>query len=67
MHDVGNLIEGLFIAALGAFMVFAPERADRISRKIPFIRIGGALRAPFGWAALVIGVLWIVVWIADHL
>ena len=29
MHDVGSLIEGLFIAALGAFMVFAPDRAER--------------------------------------
>jgi|HubBroStandDraft_3_1064219.scaffolds.fasta_scaffold2460655_1 hypothetical protein len=66
MHDVGSLIEGLFIAALGAFMVFAPDRAERVNRQIPFIRTGGALRAPVGWVALIIGVAWVIIWLINQ-
>jgi len=66
MQDLGNLIEGLFVSALGAFMVFAPRHAERINRKLPFVRTAGTLRAPFGWTAFLAGVLWVVVWIAQH-
>ncbi len=66
MHDVSSLLEGLFVAALGAFIVFAPARAENLNQRIPFVRTGGTLRAPFGWVALIAWMLWIAVWLIDQ-
>ncbi len=67
MHDLGSLLEALFVAAFGAFIVFAPKRAERLNQQIPFIRTGGALRAPFGWLALTIGILWTTIWLTRQI
>jgi hypothetical protein len=65
--DFGNLIEGALLAAVGAFMVFAPASADRLNAESPFIRTGGALRRPFGWGALVFGILIVAIWCGTNL
>lgn len=66
MDDFGTLIEGLFVLALGSFMVFAPKHADRLNKLVPYIRTGGTLKVPFGIMLIVIGVTIIVVWCSNY-
>ena len=68
MRNVGELIEVLLIAAVGAFMVFAPRTAEQLHRSIPFVRTGGgALRVAFGWGALILGSAGVLVWLVRAL
>ena len=67
MHNVDDLIEALLVAAIGAFMVFAPDKAEQLSRSIPFIRTGGGtLRIVFGWGALILGSVGVVIWLVRN-
>jgi len=38
MQNIGILVEALAFAALGAFLVLAPEQVGRLSRVMPIIR-----------------------------
>jgi hypothetical protein len=67
MSEIANLFEGGALAAVGAFMVFMPKRADQVHAVFPLIRTGGKLRAPFGWAALALGIGLIAVWCVSTL
>jgi hypothetical protein len=67
MADIGGLLEGVFVVALGAFILFAPTHAERINRALPFVRTGGRGRPFAGWAALVLGAAMILVWLAEHI
>jgi uncharacterized protein YjeT (DUF2065 family) len=68
MRSIGNLAEALLLVAIGAFMVFAPNRAERLNRSIPFLRTGrGALRKAFGWGAVLLGCVGAVVWLVRDL
>ena len=67
LHTFENLVEGLFLIAFGAFMIFAPKEAERLNRRIPWIRTGSPLRGLFGWGALIGGIVLLMVWLTDQL
>jgi len=59
---IGQLLLGLVIFALGAFMVFAPESAERLHAKFEWIKTGGRMREPAGWLAMFFGFVHTVIW-----
>jgi hypothetical protein len=67
MRDFGTLIEGAGLAAVGAFMVFAPDSANRLNDKIPYVGLGGRFGPAFGWFAMMAGCVLVVSWAAENL
>ena len=67
MPSLGDVLGALLFLGLGIFMVFFPKAAEEVHRRNPFIRTGGALRAPFGWAGIILGAVWSTILIARAL
>jgi hypothetical protein len=68
MHYATAPPEALLFAALGAFLVFAPEQADRLSRAIPVIRLRrSAITSFIGVVFLVTGSVVIAWWLMTNL
>ena len=68
MHGLGDLISAVVFAAFGAYVVFAPDHADRLSRAFPVIRLRrNAITTALAWMMLIVGSIAIAVWLVVNL
>jgi|SRR6185437_15909917 hypothetical protein len=65
--EIGRLLAGLAVFALGALMVFAPGPAERLHERFSWIKTGGTLREPMGWLGMLIGSILTVIWCVRYL